>query len=196
MAEGRKKRDIVEHAYRAFYDCGFSLGVDAVMADTGISKRTLYKYFPSKEELVVELIDHYREEGVGRLVRAAEAASPDPRGRLRALFEVRRAVAAAGDHRGCFALDALVEFRAGHPKIEAAAHRTIDALRADVQRLAEATGHPDPVTLTSEALLLLQGAIVASAAARSPAPFDVAIGILDRLVPPVGERAPSGMTAP
>ena len=31
------------------------------MADSGISKRTLYKYFSSKEELIEAVLDHYGE---------------------------------------------------------------------------------------------------------------------------------------
>ena len=55
-----KRQEIIDAAYRCFYDGGFhATGVDTVMADTGISKRTLYKYFPSKEHLIEAVLEHY-----------------------------------------------------------------------------------------------------------------------------------------
>lgn len=181
MQDGLKRREIVEHAFNVFYDQGFSLGIDALMANTGISKRTLYKYFPSKENLVVTLIDHYRETAIQGLRRAVEGRSPDPKGRLRSLFEVRQGFVADGERRGCFAIDALVEYRGRHPDIEAAADTMIAALRAYIAELCEATGLADPASLAEEAFLLFQGAVVASQTLRSQRPFDVAIAILDKI---------------
>ena len=45
---------ILEAADRLFYGQGIrAVGVDTVAAEIGISKRTLYNYFRSKDELIV-----------------------------------------------------------------------------------------------------------------------------------------------
>src|SRR5918996_471952 len=45
---------ILETADRLFYGQGIrAVGVDTIAAEVGISKRTLYNYFPSKDELIV-----------------------------------------------------------------------------------------------------------------------------------------------
>ncbi len=181
MTDSPKKRDIIEHAFNAFYDRGFSLGVDAVMADTGISKRTLYKYFPSKEDLVTELLRYYRDAALRGLRAGVEALSPDPHGRLNALFEVRKAMFDEETSRGCFAVSALIEFRAGQPDIEVAAHQMIADLKQFIGELCEIGGFVNPQRLADEALLLFQGAIVAAQVQQSPAPFDLARSILDRI---------------
>jgi AcrR family transcriptional regulator len=182
MTDSLKKREIIEHAFNAFYDHGFSLGVDAVTAESGVSKRTLYKYFPSKEDLVVALLAHYRTESIRGLRSAVDALSPDARGKLRALFEVRKSLFDAGDCRGCFAVSALIEFHGRQPEIEAAANEMVAALHSYIGELCEAGGFDDPAKLADEALLLFQGAIVAAQARRSSTPFDLAIGILDRII--------------
>jgi AcrR family transcriptional regulator len=181
MTDSPKKRDIIEHAFNAFYDRGFSLGVDAIMADTGISKRTLYKYFPSKEELVIELLKHYRNVAIDGLRAKVEELSPDPRGRLHALFEVRKAMSDEETCRGCFAISALIEFRDGQPGIETAAHEMIANLKGFIGELCEIGGFVDPHRLAEDVLLLFQGAIVAAQVQQSLAPFDVARSILDRI---------------
>jgi AcrR family transcriptional regulator len=185
MTDSPKKREIIEHAFDAFYDRGFSLGVDDVMADTGISKRTLYKYFPSKDDLVIELLGHYRDWSIDALRAGVEALSPDPKGRLRALFELRRSFLEGSNFRGCLAISALVEFRGRQPEIEAAANAMVTSLRAYIRELCAAGGFRNPDKLADEALLLFQGAILGAQASQSPAAFDLAIGILDR----IAERA-------
>lgn len=181
MTDSPKQRDIIEHAFNAFYDRGFSLGVDAVMEGTGISKRTLYKYFPSKEDLVVALLRYYRDVAIDGLRAGVEALSPDPQGRLQALFEVRKAMPNEGMCRGCFAVSALIEFRDGQPDIEAAAREMIADLRQFIAELCEIGDFVDPQQLADDALLLFQGAIVAAQVQQSSAPFDVACSILDRI---------------
>ena len=45
---------ILETADRLFYGQGIrAVGVDTIAAEIGISKRTLYNYFPSKDDLIV-----------------------------------------------------------------------------------------------------------------------------------------------
>ena len=48
-----KKLEIVKYAFDRFYEAGFhATGMEAALVGSGISKRTLYKYFPSKEDLI------------------------------------------------------------------------------------------------------------------------------------------------
>ncbi|UDF02818.1 TetR/AcrR family transcriptional regulator [Asticcacaulis sp. AND118] len=182
MTKPQKKQDIIDHAFELFYDHGFSLGVDAVMADTGISKRTLYKYFPSKEALIAELVDHYREQSLPQLRAAVEALSPDPKGRLMALFDVRQALFAQGCFRGCLAVSARLEYGGRQPEIEAAAVAMFADMRALVGDLSALTGHPHPDVLAEQAMVLFNGAVVAAQATRSAAPFDAAKSVLKVLL--------------
>ncbi len=52
------KRDLViETAYRLFKRDGFhATGIDRIIAEAGVAKMTMYRYFPSKEELIVAVL--------------------------------------------------------------------------------------------------------------------------------------------
>src|ERR1700754_3745652 len=57
-----KRDEMVKYAYDLFYRNGFhATGVDTIIGGTGISKRTLYKYFTSKEGLIIASIDYYHQ---------------------------------------------------------------------------------------------------------------------------------------
>lgn len=178
MSKMQKKQDIIDHAFELFYDRGFSTGVDAVMADTGISKRTLYKYFPSKEALIAQLVAHYRENVFPQLRAAIEALSPDPKGRLLALFDYRQSLFAQGCFRGCFAVAAKLEYTERNAEIEAAAVTMFEDMQGLMFELCELSGHPDSKALSAQAMVLFNGAMVAAQTTRSPAPYDDAKAVL------------------
>ena len=56
-----KRCQIVEAAFKLFKARGFyATGVDLIMQTANVSKRTLYKYFPTKNDLIVAVLDYYR----------------------------------------------------------------------------------------------------------------------------------------
>jgi AcrR family transcriptional regulator len=69
----RKKQDqvkarIVAAAYESFWRSGFRrTSVDAVAARAGLTKRTVYAYFRSKDDLLAAVLSHYREMATARL---------------------------------------------------------------------------------------------------------------------------------
>lgn len=59
---------IVEAAYRLFYRQGFArVGVDVIAARAGVTKRTLYSHFRSKDDLLGAVLAHYGELQLARL---------------------------------------------------------------------------------------------------------------------------------
>ena len=92
-----KRRDIVDGAKRVFLREGFSgAGVSRIAAEAGVSKRTLYQYFRSKEDLFAEII-----RGMSKHIDAPIApASIDghrPRATLRQLAQVTAEITVLGD---------------------------------------------------------------------------------------------------
>ncbi len=81
---------LVATAYELFTMRGLAnVGVDEIVAKSGVAKATLYKYFPSKEDLILEFLaqrgDLWTQEVIDR--RPGEA-SDDPAQQLLATFDV------------------------------------------------------------------------------------------------------------
>lgn len=72
MADQREKERIIEAAREKFFAQGFSkVTVDEVATEVGMSKKTIYKFFPSKEDLlraVAQMMMKRVEREVTRIV--------------------------------------------------------------------------------------------------------------------------------
>jgi TetR/AcrR family transcriptional regulator, mexJK operon transcriptional repressor len=80
-----KVEHIREGASRVFLEKGFSgASTDAIASEAGVSKQTLYAYYPSKEKLLFDVLRRMVEEGARRrFPEALEGVSPRGREELR-----------------------------------------------------------------------------------------------------------------
>src|ERR1700742_1654565 len=106
---GDKKLEIVNWAFDRFYEGGFhATDIDTAMAGSGISKRTLYKYFSSNEELIEAVLFHYGEFIVHELFGPV-AAIKDPKKQIMAFFDIRKTMIDKTPARGCLGIKASQE---------------------------------------------------------------------------------------
>ena len=84
-SEARQR--ILETADRLFYQEGIrAVGIDRIIAEAGVAKMSLYKHFPSKDDLILAVLKH-REEGVLEFFRSAmERHGKKAKTPLRAFF--------------------------------------------------------------------------------------------------------------
>ena len=80
-----KKEQIRAGAQKLFLDRGFAAtSTDVIAAEAGVSKQTLYVYYPSKEELLTDVLRHLIEDGPrGGPPLTIEVASPGSQDELR-----------------------------------------------------------------------------------------------------------------
>ncbi|AKZ58330.1 Transcriptional regulator [Streptomyces ambofaciens ATCC 23877] len=101
---------VLEAAERLFYERGIhAVGVDLIAAEAGVTKKTLYDRFGSKEQIVVEYLAGRDERWRGLLGGRLEAAGEEPAARVLAVFEASRAWAAEYGERGCSMVNAHAE---------------------------------------------------------------------------------------
>jgi AcrR family transcriptional regulator len=162
MTTPTKRDEIVRTAYETFYKHGFhATGIERLLADTGISKRTLYKHFRSKEDLIVAAIAHYQDTLFGALPgELRRLAGDDPKGQLLAIFDLRREAFEREDFTGCFAINAKVEFEGKHAGVETACVRFSRDLEMLMRELGELAGYSDPPQIARQLALLLEGTII------------------------------------
>jgi AcrR family transcriptional regulator len=170
-----KKQEIIAQAYNAFYDGGFhATGIDTVMADTGISKRTLYKYFSSKEDLIEAVLDQYGEDTDTFLFKPALSRSDDPRAQIAALFDVRREMMEQTACRGCLAMKAGQEYFGKHEGIASRGRGASVYVEGRFIGLCEKAGVRNPHETGRQIGLLFQGAALTAQMQQDPSVFEVA----------------------
>lgn len=158
-----KKNELVEKALAVFYRHGFhATGMDTLVAETGISKTSMYKHFRTKDDLIVATLRlrdaKFRAWFQGRV----EALADDPRGRLFAVFDALSEWLDGDDFQGCMFIKASSEFQeADHPiHVHAAEHKR--ALVTYLETLTRDAGAPDPGGMARRLLIIKEGATVAA----------------------------------
>ncbi|MFF3645190.1 TetR/AcrR family transcriptional regulator [Streptomyces sp. NPDC002564] len=103
-------------AGRLFYERGIhAVGVDLIAAEAGVTKKTLYDRFGSKEQIVVEYLAD-RDERWRAFLAPRLAAAPTPAARILAVFDASRDWADAHLVKGCSMVNAHAEISdAAHP---------------------------------------------------------------------------------
>ena len=158
MAPSARER-ILETAFARFYARGLrAVGVDLIIAESGVAKATFYKHFPAKDELVLAYLDKVDGLWSGQLHAAARAAGPDPADQLVGMFDALGAACRSDGYRGCAFINAAAEAPAGTPiHARTVAHK--QAVQAWVRDLAEDAGAADPDELARSLTLLLDGGL-------------------------------------
>lgn len=153
------RRRILDAAQELFYREGIrAVGVDAVIARAGVAKMSLYRAFPSKDDLIVafleEVSQHYWEWWDEVVARHDGA----PRQQVQALFAGLVRHTTGPRFRGCPFTNTAIEFPdPGHPgRAVVQAHRR--ELRRRLAELGRALGARDAALLADQLLLLMEGA--------------------------------------
>ena len=146
------KARILETADRLFYLQGIrAVGVDTIAAETGISKRTLYNHFPSKDELISAYLQ--------RRFTHAPASDKPPVEQILATFDrLERGFASKG-FRGCPFVNAVAELGAEDRPVKKIAIAFKESRRLWFRDLLVQLGVADPEGLATQLTLLVDGSI-------------------------------------
>lgn len=159
----KPKDRILEAASNLFYERGFSgVGVDEIVVRSGVAKMTLYKHFPSKDDLAAEVVRSRGKAWLDWFISRTRARTGDPTGRLLAMFDVLEEWFARPDFRGCTNLNVSAEQpRPEHP-LRLLARQGKFALLKEIESLAREAGVEQPAELAEQWLLLVDGAIASA----------------------------------
>lgn len=191
-SESPAKEKLFETAAGLFYRHGYrATGVDTIAAASGIGKMTLYRHYPSKDDLIVAYLRDSDEEFWAGFeqITAGEATA---RGKLLAFFAALQAYALTPVCYGCPFLNVATEYpETAHP-----GHRVALEHKAGVQarfrQLAAEAGAAQPDALAAALHLLMDGAYAAArlynGGTGNPAAYlaDAARQLIDAAVPRAG----------
>ena len=138
------------------------VGIDEVIERAGVAKATLYRHFPSKDELVLAFLERREERWTIAWVEAgARRRGTTPEEQLLAIFELFDEWFHRDDFEGCSFINVLLEMGPEHP-VGRASVRHLENIRAVVRRLAEEAGLRDPESFARSWHILMKGSIVSA----------------------------------
>jgi AcrR family transcriptional regulator len=162
--EPEARERIVDSSYELFSRRGIqAVGVDEVIENAGVAKATLYRHFPSKNDLVLAFLERREELWTHELVEAgAKSRGSTPEEQLLAIFDVFDEWFRREDFEACSFISVLLEMGPEHPAGRASM-RHLENIRSIVRDLAEEAGLRDPASFAHSWHILMKGSIVAAA---------------------------------
>jgi AcrR family transcriptional regulator len=153
---------LLDTAYTLFANRGIrGVGIDEIVARAGVAKATLYRHFPSKDDLVLEVLARREQLWTHDFVEAgARARGATAEDRLLAIFDVFDDWFRGEDFDACPFINVLLEIGPRHPAGRASIQHLAN-VRAVVERLAREAGLREPGELAHEWHILMKGAIIA-----------------------------------
>lgn len=175
---------ILATAKELFYREGArAVGVDTVVAQSGVAKTSLYRWFPSKDALIAAVLEEEARERWTGWEYVLQRADADPRARVRALFASVVKYVSSSKFRGCPFMNVITEFPDEHHPGRIVAVGVSEELRHRVGQLVEAIdGVRDPVELTDQLALLVEGAFAAAHALGKNGPQKHLMSAVENLI--------------
>lgn len=182
------RRALLDAAATLFYARGIRpVSIDMIVEASGVSRMTLYRHFPSKQDLVRAYLQRRDEASwrwfVGRVGELGDTAEA----RLLAMFDALREWFETPEFRGCAFLNASAEYSEGDAEIRSLVSAHKNRIEEFIRAEAAEAGAADPPAVASGIFLLLEGATVTAQWAGSAEPAgqarQVAEAMLRALLP-------------
>ncbi|MFF3608679.1 TetR/AcrR family transcriptional regulator [Streptomyces sp. NPDC002463] len=168
MATNAKER-LLSAAERLFYEEGIrAVGIERILSESGVGRASFYRHFPSKDDVVVEVLRRRDTLWRSWLDDRITASGRSPEELPLALFDGLAERFSANDFRGCAFINTMVE--TADP--DSPAHRVAAAHKEKVievlDRLLAQAGYRDHERLARQLALLGDGAIVTAVREGTP----------------------------
>ncbi len=176
---------ILEAARRLFHEQGFhATGVSTILREADVHSGSLYHYFPSKDALLVGVLEHYLQLLRPAVMDHAERAADDPIERVFALLGLYRlGLEQTSFAMGCPVGNLALEVADDHPDARALIDQNFRNWWSIVRSWLDDAGDRLPSSVDREqlavfVLTVMEGAMMQARAARSLAPFDASVAQL------------------
>ena len=138
-----------------------STGVDTIVAVAGTTKMTLYKYFHSKEDLILEVLNKSQQDFQNWLEDKFTANSKKPDENIKQLFDFIEEWITSPDFAGMGFIKASAEFPNEENPIHQLSSRQSREFRQFIAKLATEANIKDAEGLALQLSLLFDGAVQA-----------------------------------
>jgi AcrR family transcriptional regulator len=196
MGGSQRREQLIDTAIALFSERGYhASGIDTILEKAGVSKKTLYRHFRSKDELILAALKKYDGLFRNNFMRQVEERADAPRDRLLAVFDVAAEWFAENTFFGCMFINAIGEYSEPDTPIRRVCKEFKALMRRYIEDQCAAMGAPDPAGLADELALLLEGATVTAQVSQDGARAasvakTAAAALIDRAMDGAGRPSP------
>lgn len=133
-------------------------GMDLVVKTSGVARKSIYKYFETKDELVTEVLRR-RDERWMNWFRTSVERAETPEARLLEIFTVLKDWFISEGFRGCAFINTAGEIGDSQDPVRLVAKEHKEKLLKFVRTICQEYGAADPDALARRFLILIEGAI-------------------------------------
>jgi AcrR family transcriptional regulator len=187
---------ILETARRLFHEQGYeATGIAQILKAADVNSGSLYHFFPSKQALLIGVLEYYTQLLMPVIMLPAEAATDDPIERVFSMLaNYRRGLESTGCKMGCPIGNLAIEVGDADPEVRRLIDLNFSNWISNVERLLVAAGdrlprEVDRRELAKLVLTVMEGAIMQGRAAANIAAFDASVTQLRMYFDLLEERA-------
>ena len=181
--ESRDTRQrLVEAARTLFWEQGYSAtGVAQILKEAGARSGSLYHFFPTKEDLLLAVLEHYKELLCPEVIQPVADRVSDPIERVFGVLDGYRQMLLMSDYMwGCPIGNLALEIGHTHPNARKLIAENFDGWRAALEEWLRQAARRFPEHVDTEQLALfvlttMEGAVMLARTYRSIEPYDTAV---------------------
>ncbi|HSI83241.1 MAG: TetR/AcrR family transcriptional regulator [Candidatus Methylacidiphilales bacterium] len=162
---------ILSTALRLFNQQGaLTTGIDQIIAESGVAKRTFYRYFPSKVDLLAAYFRQRNEIWHARLTRYVTANHASPLDRLLSTFDALQEWYGDPDFFGCVFMRGLSDFGpdSGAPLLRQCIQEHFDQLERFLTEQLREVRPNDYAAFVPQLMSLIAGSTIVAHATHNP----------------------------
>ncbi len=165
----KKRQQLVDTAIKLFSAHGYhGVGIDWISREAGVTKKTMYHHFHSKNELILAALKHHDGLFRNEFMNAVKAFHEDPYERLLGIFDVAHHWFSDKKFYGCMFINAIGEYSEPDSSIRNVCQEFKSLMRKYIAQLAEDAGIKDTESIATSLAILLEGSIVTAQVSGTP----------------------------
>ncbi|MET7851700.1 TetR/AcrR family transcriptional regulator [Streptomyces avermitilis] len=165
-AAATPRERLLDAAALLFYREGVHVGVEALCRAAGVSKRSMYQLFTSKDEVLAASLERAAPTYWEALIPRED--DRPPRARILHIFEQLESLSRSPAYRGCPLVATAVELKDPEHPASMAARRFKDMLTDYFHQEARRAGAPDPEQLALQLTVVFDGSSVRAVVQAQP----------------------------
>ncbi len=178
-----KREQLIKTALELFAKNGIhATGIDTIVEQSGVTKKTLYAHFRSKEELVLAVLRQYDGLARNEFMRCVESGGKTPRARLLAVFDFAERWFQQSNFYGCLFINTIGEYSDNDTPIRQICKEYKKLVKGYIRELCQQAGATDPQGLAEELALLLEGATVTAQVSQNAKTAKIAKRVAKALI--------------